>query len=301
MHFDITTKLLMQSGARQMLRKVHGHDPGPLRPLDESPQETAAMRRCDFAAYGLLPGGRRGLYLVELQSLWKKDKPLAMALYAGERTLRLRCPILPVMILLTPHAKATDTYTNEYLSFRFRLVKMWEQPTRSFLDPAAPQLWPWAPLTQDGVACVPEFDKLLRHAKVPPERLADTASFFAILLGLRDDQASSEFIHQHRHIMIQSPAYEYIKREGRTEGRIEGRIEGLTQGRSEGRGEGVALALLTLLERRFGPLPAALQKKLRSLRDVKLLNELVLHAAQSSSLGEFRTALRRQAGTPVSS
>ena len=185
-------------------------------------------------------------------------------LYAGERTLRLGCPILPVMILLTPHRRATDTFCNEYLSFRFRLVRMWELPAAAFLVPGAPQLWPWASVAKDGVASVPKFDTLLRKAKGPRERIA---AFFGVLLGLRDREASADFFQQHRRIMIESPAYEYIKREGSAD------------------------VLVALLEDRFGAIPSALLKKLSRLQDAKLITKLALLASRSHNLREFQAAL----------
>ncbi|MCU0866003.1 MAG: Rpn family recombination-promoting nuclease/putative transposase [Planctomycetes bacterium] len=56
---------------------------------------------------------------------------------------------------------------------------------------------------------------------------------------------------------IRQESRELGRIEGRAEGQLQGRIQGRTEGRQEGRNEGQARALLRLLERRFGPLPAA--------------------------------------------
>ena len=50
--------------------------------------------------------------------------------------------------------------------------------------------------------------------------------------------------------------------EGRTEGRAQGRTEGRTEGRAQGRAEGEAIALVRLLEKRFGVLPAAVRQRI---------------------------------------
>ena len=50
--------------------------------------------------------------------------------------------------------------------------------------------------------------------------------------------------------------------EGRAEGRAEGRVEGEARGLAKGRAEGEAKSLIRLLERRFGPLPAAVRSRI---------------------------------------
>ena len=55
---------------------------------------------------------------------------------------------------------------------------------------------------------------------------------------------------------------EDLKAEGHAKGRIEGRAEGLVEGEAEGLAKGVAKSLTSLLEFRFGPLPAAVQSRI---------------------------------------
>ncbi|MBI4878671.1 MAG: Rpn family recombination-promoting nuclease/putative transposase [Planctomycetes bacterium] len=52
--------------------------------------------------------------------------------------------------------------------------------------------------------------------------------------------------------------------EGRVEGRSEGRAEGRSEGRAEGRSEAMRVALIRLLESRFGPLDAAIRARLEA-------------------------------------
>ncbi|MFN9331153.1 MAG: Rpn family recombination-promoting nuclease/putative transposase [Planctomycetota bacterium] len=57
---------------------------------------------------------------------------------------------------------------------------------------------------------------------------------------------------------------EKLRQQWFAEGRLEGRLEGKAEGRDEGRCEGVAAVLLRHLTRRFGPVPADVQARIRS-------------------------------------
>lgn len=284
MHFDITTKQLMALAGRDIIRQCVGHDPGRLTPLQESPQETTAVRRCDYAAWGRLPDGRRGLHVVDFQTRWERQKPVSLALYALDRSLRIAEPILPVMVLLTRSRAASGVFDNDFVTFRFRLVKMWELDTRPFLNPRTPELWPLAALTEEGVACLPKLRKLINEARLPSPRLADITAFSGILLALRDAEASAQLIKLYQRLMIDSPAYKWIIARGLEIGREEGRMEG--------RMEGAQSHVQRVLENRFGKLPAALVKSIRRIRDAELLDELHDQALGAASLREFRAALK---------
>ena len=76
--------------------------------------------------------------------------------------------------------------------------------------------------------------------------------------------------------------------QGRLEGRSEGRIEGRVEGRVEGRMEGMAQVLETLLEKRFGKLPAAARERLFSASPADLAT-WSLHVLDAATLEEFFT------------
>jgi predicted transposase YdaD len=54
------------------------------------------------------------------------------------------------------------------------------------------------------------------------------------------------------------------KAEARAEGLSEGRAKGRAEGEAEGRAEAMAATLLKQLSRRFGPVPAAIEQRIRS-------------------------------------
>jgi len=75
---------------------------------------------------------------------------------------------------------------------------------------------------------------------------------------------------------------------GRAEGRAEGIVEGIVVGRAEGRIE----AIVSLLEHRFGQVPAALAASLQGVTDFAILQSLLIKASSCSSLEEFKASLR---------
>jgi flagellar biosynthesis/type III secretory pathway protein FliH len=71
------------------------------------------------------------------------------------------------------------------------------------------------------------------------------------------------------------------RQEGMKEGHKEGRKEGRKEGHKEGRKEGEAMALLRLLEQRFGTLPETVTARVTqaSMHDIECWLDRVLHAA----------------------
>lgn len=75
--------------------------------------------------------------------------------------------------------------------------------------------------------------------------------------------------------------------EGRQAGRQEGLQEGLQEGRQEGRQEGLEKArgvLVQNLERRFGPLPEEIRRRVDAVTSIEELTELSIRAGAASSL-----------------
>ncbi len=67
--------------------------------------------------------------------------------------------------------------------------------------------------------------------------------------------------------------------------------EGIAIGKKEGVAQGQAQSAVTVLESRFGEVPASVQKKLMNVRDASRLGEMLKLAATCQSLKEFQKAL----------
>ncbi len=64
--------------------------------------------------------------------------------------------------------------------------------------------------------------------------------------------------------------------------------QGRAEGREEGRRDEAVASLLAILRARFGPIPKALEKELRSLPEIERLETLIPRAATVESLAAFR-------------
>lgn len=83
------------------------------------------------------------------------------------------------------------------------------------------------------------------------------------------------------------------REEGMTEGISIGRTEGISIGEARGESKGVRLALLDLLEIRFGVLPDAISSAVSSITDTQKLRNLTRSALQTASLEAFLEEVKK--------
>ena len=192
-------------------------------------------------------GGER-IVLIEFQTRWEPELPLRVLEYTVRFKLKYRLPVLPVVILFKEHRGAREIYEDELIRFRFRLVKLWEMDGGELLEKGDVRLLPLLPLTRCGREEVLEADKRIYNSDLERSIKSDLLTALAIFAGLKSEELMRELFQRRRDIMIESPAYELIKREGFEEGMREGMKEGMQRGieikgdvgRSEGDGvEGV--------------------------------------------------------------
>jgi F0F1-type ATP synthase delta subunit len=79
--------------------------------------------------------------------------------------------------------------------------------------------------------------------------------------------------------------------EARAEGRAEGEMKGKVEGRVEGERKARADEIIRVLSRRLEVPPKSIQQKIRSIRNIDKLDELVEFAWACVSVNEFVTAL----------
>ena len=101
----------------------------------------------------------------------------------------------------------------------------------------------------------------------------------AILSGLKGPEVTEKLLMRRRDIMIESAAYDLIKKEGFEEGVREGALETARK------------MVLEVLEERFGIVPLSLIERIRSISDETVLTALVRQAVRCGSLDEFREAI----------
>ena len=91
--------------------------------------------------------------------------------------------------------------------------------------------------------------------------------------------------------MIESFAYEIIKREGREEGREEGLLEGVQKGLQRGMLEKAKESVLEVLIVRFNDVPRRLSEAVRRIEEPEKLSFLHRQAILCESLGQFEEIL----------
>ena len=181
-----------------------------------------------------------------------------------------------------------DQFELENLSYRFEVIRLWEQPTATFL--ATPGLLPFAVLsrTDDPVATLQQVSRVLKNLPNDPPIEQNLTAATTILAGLLLDDDRIHSILR-RDSMRESSVYQAILAEGREEGLTQGLTQGLTRGLSQGLTQGLAQGRT---EEALNLVLRMLRRRLRSVEpDRSISRELLtrlegLSVFQLEDLGE---------------
>ncbi len=289
MHYDLAAKVILSRCKEAVLSVLCGLPVTFVLPVEGSPQETPSVRRSDFVFRATFNDGTERLVLLEFLSYWKPWIPL--------RTLECRCrhilqehlPVVSVILLLTPAGGISDHYEDEEVRYRYRLVKIYEFEAREILQKGPECLLAFIPLMKGGEELIEEAERKIYEGKYSREEKADLLTGMAILGGLISREIPLKLITRRRDIMIESAAYEIIKKEGFEEGLREGIQQGIQQGSVEEAREMV----LEALEERFGLLPRAIISKIKEIEEREILRALLRLAIRVENLEEFSSHLER--------
>ena len=166
---------------------------------------------------------------------------------------------------------------------------MWEMSGRELLDRGEVYLYPFIPLSECSEDEIYEAEEKIYDSPTEHRSKGDLLTALAIFAGLRDKNITMELIRRRRDIMIESFAYEIIKREGREEELIEGVQKGLQRGMLENAKE----AVLEALSIRFHDIPAQLSEAVRKIEEHDQLKILHRQAIICESLIKFEEILTR--------
>jgi len=97
-----------------------------------------------------------------------------------------------------------------------------------------------------------------------PEKQLKYLEFIDIYSGLDDNELTRYQQEYPEEAETMTTFAERFIQQGKQEGRQEGRQEGKQEGRQEGRREGEARILIRLLTRRFGEVPEAVERRIKS-------------------------------------
>ncbi len=237
--FDASAKDLLEADPESWIAYLHLKHQGPVRVIDSDLSSVTAeadkVLRIDDPEPWLVH--------VELQASHDLRLAHRMLRYNVLLNYRHGLPVLSAAVLLR---RSTDipelsggleqrlTDGQSYLSFRYRVVRAWEQPVESILQGGLGTL-PLAPLADVTIDDLPNVLSRMGErfrAEASPSESATLWSATELLLGLRYPPDVADQILQGVHHMIfgihgieESSTYQAILAKGRAEGEARGRAE----------------------------------------------------------------------------
>jgi hypothetical protein len=253
MKYDAASKVILDISKEAILRRFlnFGSD---IIYTEKLPEETVSLKRSDFPLRVILKDGRNIIVLIEIQTIFDQDFVIRLLDYTARFMLNYHQDVIPFAISLVKSPLATGTYENEYINFRYHVVRLWEEQSKDFLDEIL--LYPFLPLMNGGEDIIEEIEKrIYESSDLKMIDKADLLTAMAIFAGLKSKDLAVRLIERRRDIMIQSAAYEIIKEEGLKEGLKEGIYQTIAMG----------------LEIKFGTKGLALIERIRKLESLDKL------------------------------
>lgn len=185
------------------------------------------------------------------------------------------------MLLLRPPSPVCDVYTDSEVSFRFRTVRIYDLDARDIVEENVLCLLPFVPLMRHGPAWTEQADRLIYESSLSRRDKGDMLTAMMILSGLVSPQLPQTLLSRRRDLMIESAAYDLIKKEGILEGMEKGALQTSRE------------AILEVLEERFGFVPNMLSSTIHGIDNSSLLKFLLKKAATTPSLDHFQEILQQ--------
>ena len=297
MKYDLASKVLLSRCKDEILRTLAGLSITSSTLLETAPQETASLRRADFAIRAMFDDGSERLILVEFLSSWRRHFPVRLLEYRCRHLLEEKMQVISLIILLVPVAGALNVYEDEEVRFEFRLVSIPDFEAGKIMELDIPCLMPFVPLMKDGDRYLDEADRRIYEGTLSKETKSDLLTGMAILGGLVSRNWPMEMIKRRRDIMIESAAYDIIKQEGYEEGikaGIQQGIEkGIQQGIQQGIREGLVEAVELGLKLRFGTEGLQLLPSILKIQDndkLRVIKEFVEYVDDLQEIRKLVTA-----------
>ncbi len=289
MKYDIALKVIFSRCLPAVLEAWCGLSVERSDILDARPQETASLRRSDIAARLELKNGEEVLVVIELASRWEKNLPLRLLEYRTRHKISEDLDVLSFVFLLRPSSIAVSHYRDREVDYRFRLVRLYELDARKVIEEGNECLLAFVPVMKNGESLMDEAEKRIYEGNIDRLHKADLLTGMAILSGLVSPELPARLLARRRDIMIESAAYELIKKEGIEEGIKLGIQQGIQQGSILEAQEMVIEAL----EERFGIVPESAVKEIKEIETKEVLRHLFKLALRAKDMAEFKQCLKR--------
>ena len=308
--YDITMKRLSAEFVEDYVRFALGRPASHIEVLEVTELDKelpSLMREVDFVAL-IEADGERFVLVVEFQTAWENDMPQRALGYSWRAYERYGLPVYPVVVVFRKSGALRDrldlqALELEVLKFRFRVVPVWELDGAEIVAQKWVGLYPLLPLMKwegkSDEVVLRESQDLVLEQIVEREPRADAYVALRVLSGIRHPVSLIDHILRRKEIMVESPVYQEILKEGRVMGLQEGKVLGLQEGKvlglQEGQVRGLALGqetrlredILEALEVRFGMVPYEVEEQVRRLRGQKTLEGLLRKAILVESLEAF--------------
>ena len=232
--------------------------------------------------FRLKPPGE-GYLLIEPQSYWDSQLPNRLHFYASQILHNYGGPVYTIAILLRPLANSPaitgvfeDWHSDGslYLHFRYLPIRVWELSAETLINGPLGSA-PLALLTNEASSRLKEYvtrlDERLEaeESSVEDRRQILVATF--LLMGMRYTHAETLNVFTGVKSMRESSTYMAILEEGEQKGRLEER----------------RVAIIELLEDRFGTVPSDVQERIQAIADMAHLKALLLQTVHIASLNEL--------------
>ena len=246
MQYDIAAKRLVEIAKEELLLhflKISAKS----AEIIEIPQETVSVKRTDFALLVKDKSRKKFIVLLEFQTEWRQDKVLDFQENYIRFKRKYKMDILPVMLLFRKNTKADGHYKDHNSTFKFRIIKLWQLQASEFLHKGK-HLLPLIPLMKSTRKDILMAEDLIYKGNLPESEKLDVLTIFNIFIGLKDKNLALEFLKRRKDIMIQSPIYDIILKEGIEQGIEQGIEKGIEQGIERGTLQGKLEAAFKMQE-----------------------------------------------------
>ena len=230
---------------------------------------------------------REFLVLNELQLRYNDRMPRRMRAYAGLAEEKYELPTYPVLVNILPPSSDTvivDRYESscQGLTARqdYRVINLWEVDATEVFDRPLPSLLPFVPILRGGgeETRVREALRRLRQSERLDE-LEPLLAFFATFV--LESRIVQQIMRWDMAVLLESPWYNEILKEGEKRGKEEGRQEGLLSG------------IATVLEVKFGAEGLELLPEIEGIDSVETLETILSALKTVSSIEQVRSLYDR--------
>ena len=219
MKYDIATKRLLEINAKAVLQEICGIDLKEARLID-LPQEVFTSKLIDSPFSIEIEGKEKFILLLEWQTVWRAEKLPDLLAYRALLLKKYKLPVKTVMVLLKKHGKAEGLYKDNEVSFRFELVKLYELEAAPLLKKieqgTVMELSPFIPLMKGGLKLLDKALGVLLGLKKEKQG-ADLLTTLLVFTSLVSKDKANLLRSKIMSVTTESPAYQWIKEEGKLE------------------------------------------------------------------------------------